>query len=72
MAQKIDIHKDYVMWQLMRNLYSTLHLVVSYMQDTTTYGKEYQDAFRYAELLDNSLATFEEKLQACVERKENK
>lgn len=69
---KIDIHKDYVMYQLNTNLHHALTLIIAYMQDTTPYGKEYQDAYRYSNLLLNHLETFEEKLQACVERKEIK
>lgn len=67
---KIDIHKDYIMFCLMSQLTHQLHLICAYMQNTTPYGKEYQDAYRYIDNLESHLDTLSEKLQCCVERKE--
>lgn len=70
--KKIDIHQDYVLFQLFSLLRQQLGVVCSYMQKTTPYGEEYKKAFEKHKEISEALKELEDLLQDCVEaRKKN-
>jgi len=64
--KRVDIHKDYVMFQLVSNLKSALNIVCTYMQETTPYGEEYQKAMKIWEELSKMIKVYEGLLQDCI------
>ena len=70
--KKIDIHADYVMYQMAWNAKNGLHLLCAYMQAITPYGEEEKAAFEAYEKLQAAYDEFEDKLQECLEAKARK
>ena len=67
MLKKIDIHLDYVLFQMVSNLRSQISTICSYMQSTTPYGEEYLRAFAKCSDLLEVVSEYEDALQACLE-----
>ena len=65
--KELDIHKDYTLWALLQNFKSELHIICSYMQNTTPYGTEYENAFQKSNEIYKSIEELESLLQDCVE-----
>ena len=65
--KKINIHKDYVLFQLMVLLKEQLGVVCSYMQKVTPYSKEYDAAYAKYLSLRFELDKFESLLEECLE-----
>ena len=72
MGKEIDIHQDYVLYNLMGIVGRTVHTVIAYMQKTTPYGDKYIKAFEKGKEVEALLEEFESALQECVEAKEGK
>ena len=70
--KKIDIHADYLMFELNSNLHHALHILITYMQNTTPYGIAYQSAFSKQKQIFKKLQELEHLLQQCVEEKTTK
>ena len=63
----INIHQDYPLYQMVRVAKASLNTLVSYMQDRTPYGNEYEKAYNEYEKLLKQFEIFEDVLQDTVE-----
>ena len=67
--KELNIHTDYVLYSLVWQLRSELHIICSFMQETTDYGPEYVAAFEQYKKLLAQINIFEDLLAACMEHK---
>lgn len=65
--KRIDIHADYVMFQLMVNARQALGVLSSYMQNTTPYGDAYKKCLETYHEIYASFEGLEDALQECIE-----
>ena len=65
----IDIHKDYVLYNMMTLLKSQLHTICSYMQERTPYGEEYIAAFEQYKKVNTEIDKLESLLSECVDKR---
>ena len=65
--KELDIHDDYTLWLLMKQLGSQLNIICAYMQNTTPYGDAYERCFKTIQDLQKPLDQLENDLQECVE-----
>lgn len=65
----IDIQKDYPMYLTLSILRTQLHLICSYMQSKTPYGKAYEAAYNQHLKLLKQIDKYESLLQTCLEEK---
>lgn len=69
--KKIDIQKDYILFQLVSQANSGIGILCDYMQRTTPYGIAYKEAIKQYYKVLKELDRLESCLQDCVEaRKE--
>lgn len=65
--KSINIHQDYILYTMISQLKSQLHIICSYMQQNTPYGDEYKAAFEEFKNLSSEIEKYESLLQECVE-----
>lgn len=65
--KKIDVHKDMHMFDLACNVTTALHMLVSYMQNSTPYGDEYKKAYELYEEVFSLLQQLKSACADCVE-----
>ena len=63
----IDPHKDYVMSSMTFNAYSSIRILIDYMQERTPYGEAYVKAFGQGEKVLKELEKFVDLLEDTVE-----
>lgn len=67
---EINIHDDYVLWLIYHQLVHQLGIVCSYMQETTSYGDEYENAYnKIKEIRDTHFPELEALLAECTKVK---
>ena len=65
--KRIDIHKDYLLWNLANNTKNSVMTLCIYMQNVTPYGDKYMAAYNQYKKLMRELGKFEDLLAKCVE-----
>lgn len=65
--KRIDIHKDYLLWNLASNTRNSVMTLCTYMQNVTPYGDEYISAYKQYKKLMKEFDKFEDMLAKCVE-----
>ena len=70
--KKIDIHSDYVLWQMMCQLRTQLHTITAYVQAITPYCEAYNLFYLYQETLQEKFDILENSLQETIEARKEK
>ena len=63
----IDIHQDYILFQLVSIARNSITTLCSYMQEKTPYGIEYEKAYEAYTKLMSKFDVFTDALQETVE-----
>ena len=65
--KKINIQKDYSLFQLSHGISTLLSAMLGYIQANTPYGEEYKAAYDSYQKLREAYSDFEEKCADCVD-----
>lgn len=64
--KRLHANQDYILFNLVSALNLQLHTVISYMQNNTPYGPEYEAAFEKYKKINTELGEFEALLADTV------
>lgn len=70
--KSVSAHDDYVLFTICGASKRAFDATVSYMQDRTPYGPEYEAAFQKAQEIEQAIKEYEALLQECVEARKRK
>ena len=68
----IDIHKDYLLWNLIGSTKTAAGITCNRMQERTPYGPEYEAAFSQYKKIIREIQKWEDLLATCVNMEEYK
>lgn len=66
--KRIDVHKDYVFSNLVHQVHEALNCTIAYMQKYTPYGKEYMQAYKQYNKVQDEFLKLVHAYAECVEK----